>query len=330
MGIRYLNKIIKNYAKDGIIERDVKYYKNSKIAIDAHILVYKTIYYSKCDFSHILWFIHKICYFLDLDILPVFIFDGKTPIEKTKTLENRRNNRKKLKTRAEEIKVRMETEVDIFEKEKLRIQYNKIRKQTIRVKKKHIVEIKYLLKLIGIPYIVAEDEAENYCSSIQKSGMVDYTLTEDSDSFPFGCPKTLKVSPSGCHKINEFNLAIILDCLNLDMDGFIDFCILLGSDYNNGINRYWLDTLELIRKHRNIENIIKYENITIPSDFNYEASRKIFKSSNKNRKPNPSIDIGNTNYKELEKFLIHEKKLPYHIYTRMLKKIKKSLMNYTQ
>ena len=38
------------------------------------------------------------------------------------------------------------------------------------------------------------DDAEKYCAFLQKSGLVDYTITDDTDAITFGCEKILKTS----------------------------------------------------------------------------------------------------------------------------------------
>ena len=49
MGIRGLNTIIKKYAENAVNTYDISKYKNSKVAIDCSILLYKFKYASRVE-----------------------------------------------------------------------------------------------------------------------------------------------------------------------------------------------------------------------------------------------------------------------------------------
>ena len=53
------------------------------------------------------------------------------------------------------------------------------------VGKNHRNECKYLLKLMGIPFIVANEDAEAFCVTLQRRGIADYVYTEDTDIIPY-------------------------------------------------------------------------------------------------------------------------------------------------
>ncbi len=53
------------------------------------------------------------------------------------------------------------------------------------VTKNHRNECKYLLKLMGIPFIVANEDAEALCVALQRKNLVDYIYTEDTDAIPY-------------------------------------------------------------------------------------------------------------------------------------------------
>lgn len=49
-----------------------------------------------------------------------------------------------------------------------------------------IAEAQELLRMFGIPYLVAPMEAEAQCAQLEKSRLVDAVVTDDGDAFLFG------------------------------------------------------------------------------------------------------------------------------------------------
>ena len=105
MGIKCLLKFI-NETPSLIQNVDNSKYKFKRIAIDISILIYKIIISvrnSGADYtnqkgeitSHILGLFNKTIELLNYGIIPVYVFDGKPPIIKSKTIETRKQIRKK-------------------------------------------------------------------------------------------------------------------------------------------------------------------------------------------------------------------------------------------
>ena len=271
MGIRGLNNMIKKYAPESIMTTNIKKYSGSVVAIDCSILLYKFKYASKDENSHLVGIANRVKFYLTNGILPVFVFDG-LPIEaKKKTIEKRNVNKEKLYVRLEELRSKItETEED---KTEIKQEIEKVSSQIITIKKHHIEEVKELLSLSGIPYCNAPDDAEKFCAFLEKNGIVDYTITDDTDALTFGCRKILKTSIS---KIIEINTDIVLEKFGMDMSVFIDFCILSGCDYTDTINQIGpVTSFNLIKKHGNIEEVIKKLDSNT-ENFDYVVARKIF------------------------------------------------------
>jgi len=312
MGIKNLKKLIKKHAPDAISDKPSLY--NKKIAIDSSILLYKYRYFYKEDSFHIQGFLHKVIELLQLGAIPVFVFDGKPPNAKRDTLDKRIETRTKMKERIEELKTlrntlkieanALEEHIDtdtleeyidtddednedqlekpvIKEIKKINNQIRNIEKNILIVKTSHSNEVMEFLECLGIPFLKAVSESEETCAFLQKNGLVDYVLTEDTDSLTFGAKQVI---------LGEklYSLETILSKLELNHDSFIDLCILCGCDYTSTIPKVGpVNALKLIKKFGLIDNF----EISIPPEFNYQTARNIFKQ-NENYQIEQIFEIG--------------------------------------
>lgn len=274
MGIRNFNVILKKHAIDSIIERPIQFYKGKRMAIDCAILLYKYRYASKQNENcHISGFMNRVKYYLGNDVVPVFVFDGSPPEAKKNTLVKRQNMKKKIQDKIDTLKQIEPNSED--EENKLNDEINKLESQIVYVKKCHIDDCKKLLGLLGIPYVTAPDEAEKYCAFLQKNGIVDYTVTDDTDALTFGCDSVLRMGIMG--HLTEVDRKSILESFEMTNDQFTDFCILSGCDYCPFIPKIGtLTAYALIKKHSSIEAIIDSNKYSFPDDFNYAEARELF------------------------------------------------------
>ena len=280
MGIKCLLKFI-NETPELIQQVDNSKYKFKRIAIDISILIYKIIISvrnSGADYtnqqgevtSHILGLFNKTIELLKLNIIPVYVFDGKPPNIKSKILENRKQIRKKALEKLEHAT----TEED-------KIKYLK---RSSSISKEQWDQCKELLELMGIPYINAPEEADSQCAYLAKIGFVEGVLTEDMDILTFGSTKIIRNLTS--HKVptTEIVLDNLLNHLDLNQEEFIDFCILLGCDYCNGVSEYKPNIIyEYFSKNKSIEKTIKAmknDNMNISNEIQYKDTKKYFLNPN--------------------------------------------------
>ena len=100
-------------------------------------------------------------------------------------------------------------------------------------------------------------------------------MTDDTDATTFGCKKILKTGIS--RYITEIDTEMVLSKFEMDMDSFVDFCILSGCDYTEPIAQIGpVTSFNLIKKHKCIEEVLKVVNKK-SEKFDYIISRKIFK-----------------------------------------------------
>ena len=280
MGIKNLFKLIKTYAPNSIKYKNITDYKGKFIVLDAHMVIYQYVIAIRNTgndlqnkegklTSHILGVISKAQLLLKNNIIPIFVFDGKAPVFKKKTLNKRKvtkeKNKKKLDTCEEKDKI-------------------KYFKRSYTLKKEQINECKQILKLFGIPVITSSTEADPLCAWLVKNNLAYGVATEDMDLLTFGSNKLIRKLKNGKkNSIIEITLSDVLKELKLNINEFIDLCILLGSDYLPTIKKIGFKrAYEIIQKYKTLNNFInndpkvKSKFYEIPDDYNYEIIHKYF------------------------------------------------------
>jgi flap endonuclease-1 len=302
MGIRGLNNFIKKICPECIIEKKIENYNGKIFAIDSSILLYKYRHIAtSCETSHINGFINRVLYYLNNNIIPLFVFDGVPPEQKKITLEKRQVQKRKI---YEKIEILQELLKSSNDDEQLNInsEITRLSSQLVHVTKKHILDIQELLNILGIPYITAPDEAEKFCVYLYKNKIVDYVVSDDTDVFAFGCNNVLKTSIKSY--ITEINIDILKQKIDYDNKKFLDFCILSGCDYLPTIPGLANNTIyNLFKKYNNIDDIINLKKYTFPEDYNYYKTRTIFNEFNYENYDNLNLTIKKVDLNKLEVFL---------------------------
>lgn len=298
MGIKNFNKLLKEYAPNSINEKNILNYKNKTFAIDTSLVLYQYITAIRKTgedledkngntTSHIFSILQNVFYFLNKNIKPIYIFDGKAPNLKKITLDKR----KKLKENAEKNKINASTK-----KEEI-----KYFQRSLYISKKQYDECKKVLDILGIYYIQAEGEADCVCSYLVKNNYVDAAYSEDMDFLTFGCTTLIKKYKA--NKIIELNLNNILNELNITYDEFINLCILLGTDYAPTIKGIGYKTAyKIIKEKKNIKNFINNNTkFKIPNNYEYDEIIKYYKEK---CKIDVNIKFKTPNIEEFKKLLI--------------------------
>lgn len=281
MGIKGLTQLIKEYSPDAIETTNLHQLSGKRVAIDASLFIYKMLinmrgknnsYLTNSEgkiVSHITGIFYKTSNYLAVNITPIYVFDGKPPASKSDVLKNRN-------TKASNAKLALDN-TELTNEQK-----NNLEKQTIRLTKGHVDDIKHLLDLMGVSYIQAGGEAEAYASEICRRGIVDYVVTEDMDTLSFGAPRMIRTCLDKSIKRSDIISIIDLDCIltNFDMDytQFLDMCILCGCDYCSNIPRIGpKGAFKLIKEYKTIESLLPFvKNIPIDYETKYKESRRLF------------------------------------------------------
>ncbi|XP_070829415.1 probable flap endonuclease 1 homolog isoform X1 [Chaetodon trifascialis] len=250
MGITKLADLIRSEAPGAVSYKDISDYTGKVIALDTSIVV-NQFRAATPSLSPLTGVFFRTLTFLEHDIKPVFVFDGKPPGEKTAVLERR-------------------AEAAGWSSP------NRTGTASQRTN-----ECLHLLKLLGVPVIQAPGDAEALCAWLLREGTVDAVASEDMDTLPFGASILIRqLNAKRDSEVIEYCLPKLLEKLQITHQEFVDLCILLGCDYCDKIAGLGPKrALTLIQKHRTIENVVLHVNRKthpVPQFWKYKEARKIF------------------------------------------------------
>lgn len=178
----------------------------------------------------------------------------------------------------------------------------KMARQAISMKPEEIEIFIDLLIAAGIPYAVADSEADHKIAKLSKGKIISGVLSEDSDLLTHGVDVLMR--PSGADSVVLYDRNEILRELGLDHDQFVDLCILLGTDYNDNPTKLGpVTAFKLIQDNGCIEEIIKknekFDLEEIKSKF--RAIREIYNECNNTE--NEAVRIHPFDHEKLSSYL---------------------------
>ncbi|KAI0066883.1 PIN domain-like protein [Artomyces pyxidatus] len=119
------------------------------------------------------------------------------------------------------------------------------------------------LRAENVPYIVAPYEADAQLAYLERTGIVDGIITEDSDLLVFGCKQVLFKLDYVAETLVSISRSDFGDVQGMSLRGWSDvqfraMAILSGCDYLQSIQGVGLKTAwSLLRKHKTVEGVIK-------------------------------------------------------------------------
>ncbi|XP_037315192.2 probable flap endonuclease 1 homolog [Pungitius pungitius] len=250
MGITKLADLIRRQAPDAISHKDIIDYSGKVIALDTSVVM-NQFRAATPLLSPLTGLFFRTLTFLEHDIKPVFVFDGKPPKEKAPVLEKRANT---AGWRSANLTGAASSQT---------------------------TDCLQLLKLLGVPVVQAPGDAEALCAWLVKEGTVDAVASEDMDTLPFGANILIRqLNAKKDSEIVEYSLTKLLEKLQMSHEEFVDLCILLGCDYCDKMTGLGPSrALTLIQEHRTIENVVLHVNRKthpVPQMWGYKEARKIF------------------------------------------------------
>jgi flap endonuclease-1 len=251
MGIRMLNKFLQDKCKSSISRINLSELSGKKVAVDISIYLYKFL--SDNVLLENLYLMISI--FREHNIIPIFVFDGKPPVEKNdtiafrkKTKRNAREEYYRLKQILDDIEsdagvvsdsdsntiVELDEETTISIPSKsvdIRLMMDKLKKKFVILKSDHIQNAKTLLQAYGMTYIESPSEADMLCAKLVSKNIVYACLSEDTDMFVYGCSRVLRYLSLTSSTAILYDFQEIIKTLDMTTYEFRQLCIIYGCDY---------------------------------------------------------------------------------------------------
>jgi flap endonuclease-1 len=225
--------------------------------------------------SHLSGLFYRSAALLELGIRPAYVFDGKPPELKQKTIEAR-------------IVAKQQAEVEWKEALAVGDLKKALSKatRTAKLDSDMIEEALSLLDGLGIPWIRAPSEGEAQMSHMARKGDVWAGASQDFDAILFGTPNLIRnLTLAGKRRLPSgktvdvtpelVTLSEVLGTLAVTREQLVDMGVLMGTDFNDGIKGIGpKKALAIIKKFGRLEDIPAEGKVVVPQEF--EEVRAIF------------------------------------------------------
>lgn len=306
MGIKSnFNKLLKEQCTELFETVHISEYRYKRIAIDISLYMHKFKAIRGSEWLQL--FVDMIATLRRNDIHCVFIFDGKSPVEKEEERSKRKDDRDKNKNRLESLSTALDeyyrtgeiaqclTELYNNRRQKdappkrllskstridmkwVEYKVGCLQKQVYEISSKDFERAKELFNILNVPYYTAPWEAEKTCAKLCIDGRVDAVLSEDTDVIAYGCPVFLSKIDMMKETVVRVKYDSCLEQMNLEHEQFLDLCIMCGTDYNPNIPRVGSKTAyKLLLEHNSIEAVAENTELNT-SILKHVRSRELFR-----------------------------------------------------
>jgi flap endonuclease-1 len=239
----------------------------SVVAVDAHNWLYRyltttvrftssSVYTTEAgeEVANLVGVVQGVPKFFEHDITPVFVFDGGVTELKDDEVETRREQRERYES---ELEAAREGEADAAEIATLE---SRTQRLTATIQE----TTRELLALLDVPVVEAPAEGEAQAAHMARNGDADYAGSEDYDALLLGAPRTLRgLTSKGDPECMDFERTLAE--LGLTWEELVDAAILIGTDFNEGIDGVGPKTaVKLIEEHGDLWAALEARGEAIP------------------------------------------------------------------
>ena len=197
MGIKHLNKILRSSNAIQRIETLEEVSQGEPTLIAVDASLYCYKFACSPAGNPIRLLTQQIVRLYRAKLFPVYIFDGRAPQEKEEVLIKRH------------------------------------RRQKSNLPHHFMIEMRAVLLELGVPVIVPEGEGDAACGALYRMGLVKACLTDDLDILVHGCGTIIRQDRE---RIYLYKIERILEEFGMSMEEFVRICIVMGCDYNRGVD----------------------------------------------------------------------------------------------
>jgi len=219
---------------------------------------------------------HRVRMLVHFGITPYLVFDGDHLPSKAGTEKSRRDRRKESRKAGMEL-------LNMGKTAQAHQELQKAVDITPEIARNLIEE----LKRNNVQYVVAPYEADSQLAYLEKKGIIDGVLSEDSDLLVFGVKTLLtKLDQYGdcvMVKQDDFTACRDINLVGWTCGDFRRMAILSGCDYLEGIHKMGLKTAHrMLRKYKTVDKVIRFAQLEgkmkIPSGYleMFEQAEKTF------------------------------------------------------
>ncbi|KAL0259851.1 Rad2 nuclease [Diplodia seriata] len=254
MGISGLLPLLKSIHR----QCHLRQFAGQTLAVDAYGWLHRGTVACAIDLAldkptrkHIDYCMHRVRMLLHFGIKPYLVFDGDHLPGKEVTNKERAAKRKESRKAGTEL-------LKLGKTSQAHLELQKAVDVTPEMARMLIEE----LKLLDVDYVVAPYEADSQMVYLEKKGMVQGIISEDSDLLVFGA-KCLITKLDNYGECIAINRADFTACKDINLVGWSDaqfrqMAILSGCDYLPSISKMGLMTAyRLLRKHKTVERVLR-------------------------------------------------------------------------
>ncbi len=229
--------------------------------------------------SHLSGLFYRTSNMVEAGIKPIYVFDGEAHPLKRGTIDGRI----RVRQRAEQEWEAAKAAGDVATARMKAMQSSYLTGTMVK-------QARELLVRMGIPWVQAPADGEAQAAFMASRGDAWAVASQDYDSLLFGAPRLVKnLTISGRRKLPRRDIYVDVQLelveleenlarLGLTRQQLVDLCVLIGTDFNEGIRGVGpKKALALVRKHGNLETILRAEPLTLEG---WEEVRQIFLDPN--------------------------------------------------
>ncbi|KAH9852283.1 PIN domain-like protein [Lenzites betulinus] len=259
MGISGLLPLLKDIQTN----KHLSEFRGQTLAVDGYVWLHRGSYgcapelvTGKRTTKYVEYAMHRVRLLRHHGIQPYLVFDGGPLPAKQATESERKQRREENLSRANALAAQGK-----------HTQAREYYVKCVDVTPQMAYQLIKALRAEGFPYVVAPYEADAQLAYLERTGVVDGIITEDSDLLVFGCKKVLfkldtAASTVTCISRSDFASVASTSAGGLSLLGWSDaqfrtMAILSGCDYLPSIPGIGLKTAwTLLRKHKTVENML--------------------------------------------------------------------------